>query len=125
MPIDVRMNFDALDKWIGRSPQKADQAVQDACDIIIADIQGSWSGNSPSSPGNPPAVVTGALDESIEKQKLAGGNTPKYQIIPVTYYWLFLEDGTINMAARPFLYPAMRRNRAMLAGVFKVHFGSL
>ena len=49
-------------------------------------------------------VKTGALRESIEYSKV---RTLAYEIVVGMYYAPFVELGTVNMAARPFLTPAV------------------
>lgn len=47
--------------------RKGDELVNDVADVLINEIRSNWSFSAPSSPGNPPAVVTGNLDSSITK----------------------------------------------------------
>lgn len=69
------------------------------------DIKDNWSPSSPSSPGQPPAVVTGDLDKSMTARADGADWIVKYGMI----YGTFLEFGTPRMAARPFMRPAAER----------------
>ncbi len=120
--IEVKMNTDALDRMIKRHPDNADQVTSIAADLVVNDIRDHWSGSSPSSPGASPAVVTGDLDSSINSQKTQGGLRPTYQVGASSGHAGYLEYGTRKMAKRPFIYPAMKRMRNQLAGVFKTKY---
>lgn len=71
----------------------------------------------PSVPGNPPAVDAGTLRRSItfsvteEESRITGrvGSTPMKH--PYDFY---LEFGTSRMAERPWLRPAMERNKEVI-----------
>lgn len=39
--------------------------VEDAAQALVSQIRGNWSSSSPSSRGEPPAIVTGNLDSSV------------------------------------------------------------
>lgn len=43
--------------------------VEDAAQGLVTYIRGNWSLNAPSSPGSPPAIVTGNLDSSVVVDK--------------------------------------------------------
>lgn len=87
-------------------------ATDEAAETAVKDIRSSWSASSPSSPGNPPAVVTGALDASVSsEQKLASGNTVATEIKAEAGHAGYNEFGTSKMAARPFMQPAVNRLR--------------
>ncbi len=57
---------------------------------------------SPSSPGDPPGVVTGALRASIHVESLGEF---KKAIVTGTDYAVHLEFGTEKMAPRPYMMP--------------------
>lgn len=122
MPIDVKLTTKVLDKMLNDNPGKAEQATKIAADLIVNDIRDHWSGSSPSSPGQAPAVVTETLDTSVEAVQISGGERPTYSIDATAPYAGYLEQGTVKMAKRPFIYPAMKRMRDQLRDVFKVHF---
>lgn len=125
MPFEFSMDFSAWDKTVMQLPTKTADVLQDIADAIVFDeIQGHWSGSSPSSPGNPPAVVSGALDNSITSYQVAGGLNPAFQIDASGMdYAGFLEDDTSKMSARPFFRPAMERaKKYFTASRFRVIF---
>lgn len=125
MPFEFSADFSGWDSLLTRMPQSTADVLEDIADAIVFDeIQGHWSGSSPSSPGNPPAVVTGALDQSITSYQIAGGFNPAFQIDASGMdYAGYLEDGTSKMAARPFFAPAMERaKKYFTASAFKVIF---
>lgn len=102
-----RMEIDrrALDRLQRAIPTMADQVVPVVTAEIVRRIQERWSRGAPSSPGQPPAVVTGLLRNSIQMRP-AGRDA--MWILVGTEYAVPLEFGTRRMAARPFLWPAMR-----------------
>lgn len=92
-----------------------------ACAEIMAEhIRANWSGYVPprSRPGQPPAIDTGNLDESIElmRRSVTGqGVTWIVRANPqVAPYAELLEYGTRMMAARPFMRPAAETARKQI-----------
>jgi hypothetical protein len=86
-------------------------------------IQDHWSETSPSSPGNPPALVTGALDASLKViRRDKGGkfatssNAVSWALTVESEYGAAQEFGRpeINLAPRPFLRPAMKNAESIL-----------
>ena len=87
-----------------------------------------WS----SAPGQAPAIDMGILKSSIQsfvnviRGKISGRVGPDIGHIASrsdagtdVNYGLYLEVGTKNMAARPFLRPALRRQRRRILGLFR------
>lgn len=110
---------------------------------VQADAQRSFTPFPPAStPGNPPAAPTGNLRRSIQAvayvdgaELLASGPHPAYPgevpdigviVGTNTGYGLYLELGTVHMAARPFLTPAFNRQLAsaerLIAAGAKAHY---
>lgn len=81
---------------------------------------GSISGKNhvPSDPGQPPNADTRHLDTNIET-RLVDSYNPKVTVTSHAAYSAWLEYGTENMAARPFMRPALERNRTELANAVK------
>lgn len=93
----------------------------DIADNVVDYIRSNWSPVSPSEPGKPPAVVTGALDASIRADKtgrdvlgrFAGReNTTAWFVRAgdkTAWYAADLEEGreSTNLLPRPFIEPAL------------------
>jgi HK97 gp10 family phage protein len=67
-----------------------------------------------SAPGQPPAVDTGTLTNSIS---FSFENPLMARIIINAEYASYLENGTARMAARPFIEPAVEAIRARSGGI--------
>ena len=72
----------------------------------------SGSGHVPSLPGQPPNADTHNLDLSIDTRINEGGKT--VTVVARARYAAALEFGTSKMAARPYLRPALQRNKNRL-----------
>lgn len=81
---------------------------KDAADSIKA---GAISGplHVPSAPGEPPNADTHQLDMSIDVR--VNPSKKSVSVVSLAPYSAFLEFGTSKMAARPFMRPALQRNR--------------
>ena len=53
-------------------------------------------------------VASGATRDSIEAAK---NSYQRYKVAATSPYALFLEFGTVHMAAQPFLFPSFEKNR--------------
>jgi HK97 gp10 family phage protein len=72
-----------------------------------------------SAPGEPPATDTGALIASGRADAEINGDTVNAIVEYRAPYAVHLEYGTRKMAARPFLTPAIERNRARIANLLR------
>lgn len=106
-----------LDELIRTTPDRGDAWLADVAERIVAEIKGSF-GSSPSSPGEPPGVVTGELKDSIR----AVFNGESWSIEVGAEHGLPLEFGTENIEPRPFLTPVMHEWEQKL-GDDAVEFG--
>lgn len=70
------------------------------------------SNRSPSQPGEGPGVITGRLKGSITWRLGTDTVGPYADVGSAVTYAIFLELGTQNMAARPFLRPALEAARS-------------
>lgn len=72
--------------------------------------------------GRPPATDTGNLGNNISsKVKARSDGAIIGQIIAATEYAVHLEFGTSQMAARPFMTPALKKNRKKINAIFREH----
>lgn len=81
-------------------------------DRIVAKIANDWAGYaighmtvSPSDPGEPPGVDTGALKNSIGADQVKPG---VWKVHDGVEYGAYLEFGTAHMAARPWFEPSLQ-----------------
>ena len=71
-----------------------------------------------SAEGEAPATDTGFLVSNITHQFAKKGKTMASKVLSKANYSKFLEFGTRNMGARPFLQPALEKNRAAIKQKF-------
>jgi HK97 gp10 family phage protein len=67
-----------------------------------------------SSPGEPPHKRTGGLQNSVGYNVTVAGPSANLEVTATAPYAAYLEYGTENMAARPFLRPEVDRIRQTL-----------
>ncbi len=72
-----------------------------------------------SAPGEPPATDTGFLVQNITSQVKSEGTKVIGQIVASAPYAKALEFGTTNMKPRPYMQPALERNRPKIKRIFK------
>jgi hypothetical protein len=101
----VTVDTRKLDQIRRTAPQKAQRILRTIALDGEADVKRSF-GTSPSSPGEPPGVDTGALRASIHTEKL---DNFTQAIVCGVDYGAYLEFGTSRMAARPFFAPMAMR----------------
>ncbi len=120
--------LDRIDKQIGARVEATTDSVADR---IVENIHQNWSPTSPSSPGERPAVVTGTLDLSVQKEKTGRGPGGKFaagkdtfiRVIHVSApYADILEHGSVNMLPRPFVLPAVLDEADNLAADYREIF---
>ena len=120
----IRMTFrkdvTRLDRLDEQILPRAARITEEVADEVIQDIRDNWSASSPSSPGEPPAVVTGRLNASLSARRRdergrftrAGAtDVVEVSVTAGTEYAAALEYGYSprNLAPRPFLRPAVVR----------------
>lgn len=86
------------------------------------DVKANWSSSSPSAPGAPPAVVTGALDASVQTDQQRGSifEKPYTAVVVEEPYGVYLEEGTGIISPRPFLAPAAGRAARRMNTSFQI-----
>lgn len=90
--------------------------LAEAGELVRSDAQASiragavsGAGHVPSAPGQPPNADTHQLDISIDVR--INPSKRSVSVVSLAPYSAFLEFGTSRMAERPFMRPALRRNR--------------
>jgi len=122
MGYKVVLDKRVLEKLINDLPGRAEKVLDKIAYDAQADIQTSFSNESPSLAGDPPGVRTGNLKNNI---RVEVSGPFKRKIIAATEYAAFLEFGTVRMAARPFMFPAARRIMDRLPDEFKARLLNL
>lgn len=120
---NLKFCLDSIDKSM-----KA--ATDAAADTIVVGMKLALSGPSPSLPGNVPGMRSGRLKQAIsavawrnnnhDSETLVGIDTSVNGVkkTPPWLYGIFLEYGTIKMAARPFFGP-ISRNSSIQSAAFR------
>lgn len=115
--MDIRVNTRMLDRLARQTPERLDQVAAAAAEGVLSDIVRSF-GSGPdgrdyrrggvthtaSQPGYPPNVDTGALRASMQVQRIGQAH---YRVADGVEYGIYLELGTLRMAARPFVVPVI------------------
>jgi len=101
-----RVDDAKLRSFEARMPGSARQMVNQLATETASIIRASWWDRSPAPPGQPPAVVSGALDASITVQHGGSGGRMSSRVSAPAKHAHFDEHGTVRMAARPFMFPA-------------------
>lgn len=101
---------------MSRVKEASIKALYEAGELVRADAQASiragavsGAGHVPSAPGQPPNADTHRLDTSIDVR--INPSRKSVSVISLAPYSAFLEFGTSKMVERPFMRPALRRNR--------------
>lgn len=115
MPDNVRVDTRRLDAILRNAGRNTDEVLGKIAGDLEAYMKDHMSTSSPSSPGDPPGVVTGYLKNSIQARK----ERPKHWAVYGANYGLYLEYGTVRMAARPFVRPAVWAIKRNLPDKFK------
>jgi HK97 gp10 family phage protein len=117
-----------------KAPQNAKRACQRSADLVRNKSIDSISRGSPSgetyekynprrthvasAPGQPPATDTGFLVSSIYSEVGVDRGDIVGMVRASAPYAIFLEFGTMNMAARPFFEPALMSERKKIKAIF-------
>lgn len=100
---------------IARSLYAAGQNIEIDAEISITAGSVSGKNHVPSKPGEPPNADTRVLDSNIET-KLEDTRRPRVTVTSHAPYSAPLEYGTEKMAARPFMRPALEKNKKAVTG---------
>lgn len=108
MSTDVRVEFNhfpaVIAAFLDVEPEIVAKVGSDIEAHAKTSMVGGGSPHAPSSPGNPPHVDTGNLKNSLVFE-MTGKNSGEVRVM--AEYGAFLEYGTVRMAPRPFLTPAV------------------
>lgn len=104
----IELDMAKLESIAANIPGGAGRVVQKMAQDCEHYIKNDFSPTSPSSPGQPPAVDTGNLKNSV----LAEDVSLLTWVVNIgAPYGVHLEYGTNRMAARPFVKPATEKVR--------------
>ena len=111
----AKSHSDRLKRMAQRTPKEVARALYSAGQLIELDAErsitsGAVSGvnHIPSNPGQPPNADTHFLDSNIETRIGGPGLVIVESLAP---YSAALEYGTSRISPRPFMSPAVQRNR--------------
>lgn len=106
-----RIQGPEMERRVGRALFAGGNLVQ--VDAQISLTAGAVSGKNhvPSLPGEAPNQDTGVLGNNIETILKLESDGPVVEVSSNAPYSRALEEGTSRMAARPFMQPALDRNR--------------
>jgi HK97 gp10 family phage protein len=113
-----------------RATRKALGKTAFFCEASAKDLMtGSGSGeiygtHQASAPGEPPAVLTGNLKNSIRAAAVGDGSS-SWEVRVGAEYGAPLEFGTARMEPRPFMRPAVEETKKIVGDVFKEAFAEL
>lgn len=106
--LDMKKLLEIEQQVPGRAAQVVQKIAQD-CTALIAE---NWNSQQPSPPGEPPGVDTGALKNSVIAEPGDGALT--WVVHDGVEYGVHLEYGAGDMAARPWLLPAVEETARMI-----------
>lgn len=107
----LRNNSVAAAQFIDSAVFELANRVQVDAQASITEGAVSGAGHIPSRPGEPPNNDTGVLANAIETLRGTESGSIKYIVSSNAPYSQPLEFGSSKMAARPFLRPALEKNR--------------
>lgn len=112
MSAEFRIEIDTakLDAVIRETPGQVEALLDSLAETLKNDIVLSF-GTSPSAPGDPPGVDTGALRASMGWKSEGDKRRVVHDGVE---YGVMLEFGVERIAPRPFMGPAFERMRAKL-----------
>lgn len=108
----AQIDKSVLERIIRDAPGKAEQMVQKMAQDTEIIAKNSMTANGPAPAGLPPAVDTGNLKNSI--MAAPGVSRLTWLLLVGADYGVHLEYGTVRMAARPFVLPAVERMVSMM-----------
>jgi hypothetical protein len=120
MPEHYELDTRVLDGILANSDVQLEEWLDALAEDIVSDIKLSF-GESPSQPGEPPGVDTGALRASMHWEP---DGRLRRVIMDGVEYGLYLEEGTTTLQPRPFVQPVFHFWRSQV-GKHAADFGLL
>lgn len=111
----LRNNSVAAAQFIDSAVFELANRVQVDAQTSITDGAVSGAGHIPSAPGMPPNNDSGVLENNIETLRGSESGSIKYLVSSNAPYASALEFGTSRMQARPYMRPALEKNRERIA----------
>lgn len=105
--VGVILDKRKLDEIAATFNVEAGKIVQKLAQDCTTYAKSHMSSQSPSDPGQPPGIDTSTLVNSIEADEVPGTNGLVWAMNIGAHYGVDLEYGTMHMAARPFVAPAV------------------
>lgn len=110
-----------------RAQGKLEKSLLASGHLVEADVKKSFVA-SPSPPGGPPGVLTGTLKRSIATRLMpmnvqVGTNVIYARRLEFGFTGTDSRGRSYNQAARPYLYPALRRNKAEIIKIISKGLG--
>jgi hypothetical protein len=111
----LTVDIKELHKLVEELPDQLEEFLDMQAEDIVNGIVLSF-GTSPSAPGDPPGVDTGALRASMRWENTG---TLTRRIMDGVLYGVYQELGTETIAPRPFVGPAFERKRGNIGAQAK------
>ncbi|WEK42980.1 MAG: HK97 gp10 family phage protein [Candidatus Sphingomonas colombiensis] len=125
-PTLARIHPDLLILALGSALEDGAKAIAEDAAFSIRDGAISGAGHVPSAPGQPPNADTHDLDQSIHVGDLIEmPDRIQTAVIADSDHALYMELGTSTIAERPFMRPAVERNRRSVIERVASTFGKL
>lgn len=123
--INYRFDRNILNNKIKAIAEATNEATQQTAIQVLEDIQSNWSVNSPSLPGESPAVDTGELSGSGKILDESVGTHSIYIVGFSAKYAFALEYGKPHLAPRPYIKPAILRNAKLFKKTIKMSINNV
>lgn len=120
--VTTRVNSHLFTVALHKLESKAIEAIEELAKTGQSYAKELVSGTSPSPPGAPPGLVTGRLRAGIITHKVSNTH---WLLVSNAPYSIYLELGTVNMAARPFMRPTAYHLKKIAPEVIKNSFKDL
>ena len=75
----MKVHFNHTDRFERKVVKGVELGIHEVAEQLVGDIREHWSTQSPSSPGSPPAIRTGNLDQSIFIEKTGRDEKGRFQ----------------------------------------------